>query len=73
MPFHGATRVIVVANRLPVTISKDERGTYQFKVASGGLVSALSSLKKEMPFIWIGWPGMLTIYLLPSERQSSSS
>ncbi|KAJ1570011.1 Trehalose-6-P synthase/phosphatase complex synthase subunit [Nowakowskiella sp. JEL0078] len=27
-------------------------------MSSGGLVSALSGLKKEMSFIWIGWPGL---------------
>lgn len=27
-------------------------------MSSGGLVSALSGLKKEMKFTWIGWPGI---------------
>ncbi len=27
-------------------------------MSSGGLVSALSGLKKEMAFTWIGWPGI---------------
>ncbi|ODN81295.1 alpha,alpha-trehalose-phosphate synthase [UDP-forming] 1 [Cryptococcus wingfieldii CBS 7118] len=50
-------RLIVVSNRLPVTISKDANGEYHFKMSSGGLVSALSGCKKSMSFIWIGWPG----------------
>nr|ODN88929.1 alpha,alpha-trehalose-phosphate synthase (UDP-forming) [Cryptococcus depauperatus CBS 7841] len=50
-------RLIVVSNRLPVTISKDEKGEYHFKMSSGGLVSALSGCKKSMSFTWIGWPG----------------
>jgi trehalose 6-phosphate synthase len=50
-------RLIVVSNRLPVTISKDENGEYQFAMSSGGLVSALSGCKKKMSFTWIGWPG----------------
>ncbi|ORX95026.1 hypothetical protein K493DRAFT_220088 [Basidiobolus meristosporus CBS 931.73] len=50
-------RLLVVSNRLPVTISKNEDG-YQFKMSSGGLVSALSGLKKMMTFTWIGWPGI---------------
>ncbi|TYJ55489.1 alpha,alpha-trehalose-phosphate synthase (UDP-forming) [Cryptococcus floricola] len=50
-------RLIVVSNRLPVTISKDDNGEYHFKMSSGGLVSALSGCKKSMSFIWIGWPG----------------
>lgn len=51
-------RLIVVSNRLPVTISKDAKGEYHFKMSSGGLVSALSGCKKTMAFIWIGWPGV---------------
>ncbi|KZP00498.1 glycosyltransferase family 20 protein [Calocera viscosa TUFC12733] len=50
-------RLIVVSNRLPVTISKDAKGEYHFKMSSGGLVSALSGCKKTMSFTWIGWPG----------------
>jgi trehalose-6-phosphate synthase len=51
-----SANVIVVSNRLPVTISKNDLG-YQFSMSSGGLVSALSGLKKEHTFTWIGWPG----------------
>lgn len=51
-------RLLVVSNRLPVTITKDADGTYQYKMSSGGLVSALSGLKRMMKFTWIGWPGI---------------
>ncbi|KAF8945913.1 Trehalose-6-P synthase/phosphatase complex synthase subunit [Haplosporangium gracile] len=51
-------RLLVVSNRLPVTITKDASGTYQYKMSSGGLVSALSGLKRMMKFTWIGWPGL---------------
>lgn len=52
-------RLIVVSNRLPVTIKKDEKsGEWQFSMSSGGLVSALSGCKKQMQFTWIGWPGL---------------
>jgi trehalose-6-phosphate synthase len=51
-------RLLVVSNRLPVTVNKDkESGEYDFKMSSGGLVAALSGLKKMMSFTWIGWPG----------------
>ncbi|KAJ3085341.1 Trehalose-6-P synthase/phosphatase complex synthase subunit [Quaeritorhiza haematococci] len=50
-------RLIVVSNRLPITITKNESG-WKFVMSSGGLVSALSGLKKEMTFTWIGWPGL---------------
>ena len=57
--------LIVVSNRLPITISKDAEGEYHFKMSSGGLVSALSGCKKSMSFTWIGWPGF---YINPKDR-----
>lgn len=36
-------------------------------MSSGGLVSALSGLKKEMSFTWIGWPGQE----LPEDEQKT--
>lgn len=51
-------RLLVVSNRLPVSVSKDpSTSQYNFKMSSGGLVAALSGLKKSMSFTWIGWPG----------------
>ncbi|KAI9204829.1 glycosyltransferase family 20-domain-containing protein [Polychytrium aggregatum] len=51
------SRLIVVSNRLPVTITKNENG-WKFVMSSGGLVSGLSGLKSEQDFTWIGWPGL---------------
>ncbi|KAG7444250.1 glycosyltransferase family 20 protein [Guyanagaster necrorhizus] len=59
-PIHPAMEgghLIVVSNRLPITITKDAAGEYHFKMSSGGLVSALSGFKKSLNFTWIGWPG----------------
>jgi len=53
----GKGHLIVVSNRLPITINKDANGEYHFKMSSGGLVSALSGFKKSLSFTWIGWPG----------------
>ncbi|BGP42497.1 Trehalose-6-P synthase/phosphatase complex synthase subunit [Rhodotorula kratochvilovae] len=55
---HGG-QLIVVANRLPVSVTADPsaEGGYRFSVSSGGLASALSGCKKKMDFVWIGWPG----------------
>ncbi|KAL7751082.1 Trehalose-6-P synthase/phosphatase complex synthase subunit [Sorochytrium milnesiophthora] len=57
-PDASALRLHVVSNRLPVTVSKTDDGTWSFKLSSGGLVSALSGVKKEMSFMWTGWPGL---------------
>ncbi|KAI8847205.1 glycosyltransferase family 20-domain-containing protein [Chytridium lagenaria] len=50
-------RLIVVSNRLPITITKDNEDRWKFSMSSGGLVSALSGLKKDVSFTWFGWPG----------------
>lgn len=57
--------LIVVSNRLPITINKDAAGNYHFKMSSGGLVSALSGFKKSLNFTWIGWPGF---FIPPKDR-----
>ncbi|CAB95998.1 alpha,alpha-trehalose-phosphate synthase [UDP-forming] [Schizosaccharomyces pombe] len=53
----NSRRLIVVSNRLPITIKRKDNGTYDFSMSSGGLVSALSGLKKLMTFQWLGWCG----------------
>lgn len=57
MDFAQGGHLVVVSNRLPITINKDANGEYHFKMSSGGLVSALSGFKKSLNFTWIGWPG----------------
>ncbi|KAK9354719.1 glycosyl transferase [Lipomyces doorenjongii] len=53
-----ADNLMVISNRLPVTIKRSENGDYDFAMSSGGLVSALSGLKKSTTFTWFGWPGL---------------
>ncbi|CAN6644040.1 alpha,alpha-trehalose-phosphate synthase [UDP-forming] [Trichomonascus vanleenenianus] len=50
--------VLVISNRLPVTIKRSEDGKYDYAMSSGGLVTALSGLKKTTSFKWFGWPGL---------------
>lgn len=58
--------VVAVSNRLPVTIKRDEAtGEYTYSMSSGGLVTALSGLKKSTSFKWYGWPGLE----IPEEEQ----
>ncbi|KAJ3515907.1 hypothetical protein NLJ89_g1473 [Agrocybe chaxingu] len=65
MDFGKAAHLVVVSNRLPITITKDASGEYHFKMSSGGLVSALSGFKKSLNFTWIGWPGF---FIPPKDR-----
>jgi trehalose 6-phosphate synthase/phosphatase len=58
-------RLLIVSNRLPVAVSK-ENGEYKFEKSAGGLVSGLSDFLKGLgkkegdidDYIWMGWPGM---------------
>ena len=54
----GSGRLLIVANRLPITVKQHEDGEYEFSLSSGGLVSGLKSLAKTMRFQWFGWPGI---------------
>lgn len=58
IPSHSGN-IIVVSNRLPVTIKKNiDTGEYEYSMSSGGLVTALQGLKKTSTFQWYGWPGL---------------
>lgn len=49
-------RLLVIANRLPVSAFKDRSGKWQLQVSAGGLVSALMGVG-NIQTKWIGWPG----------------
>lgn len=51
-------RLIIVANRLPITVERREDGSYKLKPSAGGLVSGLSGMMKSTEFQWYGWPGL---------------
>ena len=50
-------RLIVVANRLPVSAKKRKDGAWALEISAGGLVSALLGIQKNYDICWIGWPG----------------
>jgi trehalose 6-phosphate synthase/phosphatase len=49
-------RVIIVSNRLPVSVSKTDE-TFEIQASSGGLATGLASFHRNSNGIWIGWPG----------------
>ncbi len=51
-------RLLLVSNRLPITVKRADDGSYNFSMSSGGLVSGLSGLSKATTFQWYGWPGL---------------
>ncbi len=51
------TRLLIVSNRLPVTVSKRE-DKLRYVPSAGGLATGLNSLSKSYESVWIGWPGI---------------
>ena len=50
-------RLIIVSNRLPISVEKRRRGL-RFEPSIGGLATGLKSFYKSYNSIWIGWPGI---------------
>lgn len=51
-------RLILVSNRLPVTLRRTLDGKFEYHASSGGLVSGLTGLLRSRSFLWYGWPGL---------------
>ena len=49
-------RLVVLSNRLPVTIRRS-RGELKVESSTGGLVAAMAPAMEEHGGLWIGWPG----------------
>jgi len=64
-PFGG--RLILVANRLPVTLRNDD-GRATLVPSIGGLATGLSSTYDAQQSLWVGWPGDLSPFA-PEERR----
>eukprot|EP00257_Ricinus_communis_P006677 XP_002522296.2 alpha,alpha-trehalose-phosphate synthase [UDP-forming] 1 isoform X2 [Ricinus communis] len=54
---HPKQRLLVVANRLPVSAVRRGEDSWQLEISVGGLVSALLGVK-EFDARWIGWAGV---------------
>ncbi|GAB4230816.1 MAG: trehalose-6-phosphate synthase [Chlamydiales bacterium] len=49
--------MVIVSNRLPIVLKKEEDGSITSKPGSGGLVTALAPLLRNRSGLWIGWSG----------------
>ncbi|MDP3500613.1 MAG: bifunctional alpha,alpha-trehalose-phosphate synthase (UDP-forming)/trehalose-phosphatase [Myxococcales bacterium] len=49
-------RVIVVSNRLPITVKQGASGP-ELSRSSGGLATGLKSVHEQRGGLWVGWPG----------------
>ncbi|HDQ45135.1 MAG TPA: bifunctional alpha,alpha-trehalose-phosphate synthase (UDP-forming)/trehalose-phosphatase [bacterium] len=53
------SRLLLVSNRLPVTV-EHKKGIDQFRESVGGLATGLSSFYRSYESRWIGWCGLLS-------------
>jgi trehalose 6-phosphate synthase/phosphatase len=60
-------RVLIVSNRLPITVQVDDDQVL-VSAASGGLATGLRQYHERSSGVWIGWPGV-TQDLAPSQRE----
>lgn len=64
-------KFIIVSNRLPVSVSKNEAGDLTFTPSSGGLATAMSSIKSHTAkHLWVGWPGIASEDLTAKDKKS---
>lgn len=50
-------RLIIVSNRLPVSVERTQDGL-NFQPSVGGLATSLNALRDETEMLWLGWPGI---------------
>ena len=53
-------KTIIVSNRLPIKIQRNEKKQLEYHTSAGGLATGLGSIYKEGNNIWIGWPGLVS-------------
>ncbi|MEW6534318.1 MAG: bifunctional alpha,alpha-trehalose-phosphate synthase (UDP-forming)/trehalose-phosphatase [Candidatus Auribacterota bacterium] len=61
--------VVVVSNRLPVSVRQEPNGPLSFLPSSGGLATGLASLPNAAENLWVGWPGVSSDSLSKAERR----
>ncbi|ESQ35106.1 hypothetical protein EUTSA_v10009417mg [Eutrema salsugineum] len=51
-------RLLVVANRLPVSAKRTGENSWSLEMSPGGLVSGLLGVTAQFDTKWVGWPGV---------------
>lgn len=60
-------RVVIISNRLPVSISKQDN-KLEIIPSSGGLATGLASFHRDNHGLWLGWPGYHPSTISEKER-----
>lgn len=61
-------RILIVSNRLPITVTRDETGV-KVERSAGGLATGLKAAHESSGGLWIGWPGFSGE--LPADQQAA--
>lgn len=64
-------KTILISNRLPVTIKKDNQG-FEYESSIGGLATGLKGYHENTNSIWVGWPGITNDDLSSKETKDIS-
>ena len=69
------SRLVVVSNRLPFTVSRQPDGGLQRRAAAGGLVTAVAPVVIQTQGLWVGWagPGLTEDCPLPESEPGDNS
>jgi len=52
-------KLLIIANRLPLKVSKNTENQFEFSRSEGGLTTGLDSLETDLEKHWVGWPGAI--------------
>jgi trehalose 6-phosphate synthase/phosphatase len=50
-------RLVIVSNRLPVSVERQEDG-FAYHPSVGGLATSLDAIRGKTEMLWLGWPGL---------------
>jgi trehalose 6-phosphate synthase/phosphatase len=65
-------RLLIVSNRLPVTIQK-KKGKLYFNQSVGGVATGLGSFYQSFNSKWVGWCGIPSEKISLEEKKTSES
>ena len=66
------SRLLIVSNRLPVTVRFGDDGAVETLPSSGGLATGLKPWHERSGGLWIGWPGDLSRFT-PEQRAAADA
>lgn len=72
MASNGSSRLVIVSNRLPVTVTTASDGAVSLESSAGGLATGLRGAHERWSGLWIGWPGD-TSQLTADQRRDVSA